>query len=154
MANEPGNGDEELPTQPLPQGEPVAPHVPIADVPTTPLAPVDAEYQPAPAGASGPPRRPRRGAPAWFWILIGVVVIGAVIAVIAGLTSRDGRTPAPVESPSITPSVTPTPSDDAVTPPADDAPEQPDPPAEPPAPTEPPDPQPTATPQPTESAAP
>jgi len=102
MASSDGVDDADLPTKPLPTGEPVAAHVPISELPTAPLVPPGEAL--TPAGGLMPPAR--RSAPrTWVWAIVALVTVAAVAALVTGLTLGDGRA-YPALSPSIS-SLTP-----------------------------------------------
>jgi hypothetical protein len=143
----------EGPTQPLPiepdagasPTEPVvAPHVPVADLSTAPLDPVD-----TPAAAAS-----RDRSRALTWGLIAAVLLFGIAVIVVLTMYFQGQEPGPTLSPapSLSPTVSPTPSEVAPAP-GDDAPSEapvePPPAPEPtptPEPTVPPDPDPTGTP--------
>jgi len=142
----------DLPTKPHPQEpgaaapdpgptEPIiAPHVPVADLSTAPLAPAG-----APVAARGPSRL-------GMWALVGMIALLGIAVIVIGTLWLQSNDPAPVStgtptpSVSVTPSATPTDDGDDDAPPSE-APVDPGPaPTTPPEPTEPPDPDPTGTP--------
>lgn len=123
------------PTQPL-----IASHVPVADIATAPLDPVEGV------------RRRSDGPRALTWGLIAAVVLLGIAVIVVLTLYFQGRDPAPVLSPlpSSSPTVTIPPSEgpsvDVPQTPEDDSGEPTTEPTTPPEPTDPPDPDPTETP--------
>lgn len=147
MARLDGEDQDAVPTRPLPDPasaptEQFAPHVPVADLSTAPLDPVA-----GPSAASTAPERPRRAI--WPWVLLAVVLLGALIAIVVGMNLDQGDHPLTPASPSAspTPSVTATtPAPDATIPETpDQAPDDPPPTQEPTTPPTDPTPEPTGT---------
>jgi hypothetical protein len=151
MARLDGEDPDAVPTRPLPESSPgsasasaetpteqFAPHVPVADVATAPMDPVV-----APATT-----RPQRAM--WPWVLLAVVLLGAIVAIVVGMNLDTGNQPLAPASSSPTPSVTttgPVPAPDATVPETpDQTPDEPPPTQEPttPPPSDP-TPEPTGT---------